>query len=98
MLDGLIILAAGGNAVDPMTGSIFNLIGGLGSAGAAVFVVWLFLNYLKGFQTEMYKNFEALAERQGQILRDVSDTLREFNRTSNDICRTDSVPRSNRRE
>ena len=86
-------LIAAGGVVDPATSSIVNLIGGLGSAGAAVAVVWMFLWFLRGFLTQMYASFEALAERQGSIIKDNSDAFRDFNKSVNTICRAELAMR-----
>ena len=86
------IFAAGGG-VDPATASIINLIGGLGASGAAVAVVWMFLGFLRGFLSSMQANQEKMAERQNATMKDVGDTLREFNRTSNTICRAELAAR-----
>ena len=89
----MIFPLAAGSVVDPATSSIVNLIGGLGASGAAVAVVWMFLSFLRSFLTAMYANFEALAERQGQIMRETSDALRDFTKNQHTICRAELAAR-----
>lgn len=88
------IILWGNSAVDPAMGSIINLIGGLGSAAAAVVVVWLFLSYLKAATERQEASDSArdaryadLAERQATVIRDNSEALREFRRGVDKICR-----------
>lgn len=73
--------------MDPTAGSIINLIGSLGSAGAAVVVVWFFLSYLKSEGDKRDQRYEELVDRHAETIRDNSLALREFIRGCNQAQR-----------
>ena len=79
-----------GTSMDPTSSSVISLIGSLGSAGAAVVVVWFFLSYLKAESTARDQRWEQLAERYADVIKDNSDAMRQFSTSVNTICRITS--------
>jgi hypothetical protein len=93
-----ILWAVGAVPMDPATGSILQLIGGLGQSAAAVAVVWMFLGFLKGFLSDLVGRIEAMIDQQAKATQTHSDVLREFNRSVNGICKVDMATPPARRQ
>lgn len=84
-MDPLIFLGAA--TLDPTLSTVIGLVTNLGSAGAAVVVVWFFLNYLRSDAAQRDQRYEALTRTVTERLVDNSQAMREFARSVNGICR-----------
>lgn len=94
-------LIFGAASLDPATSTILGLIGQLGSASAAVIVVWMFINFWKTDSErrdkqvreqsdEWNRRYDEVLGRVLEALRDNTTSNREFAKSANGICRVPS--------
>lgn len=78
---------ADGVPVDTSTVGVLNLIGSLGPSAAAIFVVWMFLQFLRVEGDKRDKTHAEIVDRCVAALKENTESNREFVKSIGTICK-----------